>query len=231
LKKKILVVDDERTIVDIIAYNLEQENFSVVCVYDSSSVFDIFSKTKIDLMLLDIMLPGLNGFDVCKKIHECYDVAIIMLTARAEESDKILGFELGADDYITKPFSMRELIARVKANLKRTERNVTQKIINLGNIKIDMNRYEVYRDNKLISLTPKEFELLEFLVTHPNKVFTREELLDKVWHYKYYGDARTVDVTIRRLRSKIEVVADMPRYILTKRGVGYYFNTPKGFME
>jgi two-component system response regulator VicR len=173
------------------------------------------------------MIPDLNGFEVCKKIREQSEVAIIIITALSQESNKIFGFNLGADDYVTKPFSIKELIARIKANLKHT--NTKTNIISFGEIKIDLDRYEIFKNDKLIALTAKEFDLLKFFITHANKVFTRENLLEKVWHYEYCGDARTVDVTIRRLRSKIESTPDTPKYILTKRGVGYFFNLNQDF--
>lgn len=222
MAKKILIADDEKNITDIIAYNLEKENYNIISAYDGQQALNLFASENVDLVLLDIMMPKYNGFDVCKKIRETSQVPIIMLTARAEEIDKVLGLELGADDYITKPFSVNELIARVKANLRRTE-NSEPDIISFGKIKIDFNRYEVFCGDKIISLTPKEFDLLKFLAMNANKVFNREELLNKVWSYEYFGDARTVDVTVRRLRIKIEETPDEPKFILTKRGVGYYF--------
>ena len=221
--KKILIADDEKNISDIIAFNLKNENYDVICAQDGQQALELFKNEKPDLVLLDIMMPKFNGFEVCKKIREESQIPIIMLTARVEEIDKVLGLEIGADDYVTKPFSISELIARIKANLRRSDNNSEPNIISLSNIKIDLNRYEVFCDDKMICLTPKEFDLLKFLASQPNKVFTREELLNKVWSYEYFGDARTVDVTIRRLRMKIEQVPDNPKYILTKRGVGYYF--------
>ncbi|MBR0471023.1 MAG: response regulator transcription factor, partial [Clostridia bacterium] len=186
-----------------------------------------------DLILLDVMLPGLDGWEVCKKVREQSQVPIIMLTAREDEVDKVLGLELGADDYITKPYSMRELAARVKANLRRSAANVTaaqdkapenQDTILSGDLSINVDRYEVSKNGEVIDITLREFELLKFLAQQPGKIFSREKLLENVWGYEYYGDVRTVDVTVRRLREKIEDDPSMPKYIITKRGVGYYFN-------
>jgi len=176
------------------------------------------------------MMPKMDGFEVCKKIREKSQVPIIMLTAKAEEIDKVLGFELGADDYVTKPFGVRELMARVKANLRRHDFSASDELgsdnlMKFGDIAINNNRFEVLRNGEVIDLTRREFELIKFLATQRNQVFTREALLEKVWGYEYFGDVRTVDVTIRRLRSKIEPNPDKPIYILTKRGVGYYFNS------
>jgi two-component system response regulator VicR len=172
------------------------------------------------------MLPKLDGFQVCRKIRECFSTPILMLTAKEEEVDKVLGLEMGADDYVTKPFSMRELLARVKANLRRKDTKIGEKnnaIITSGGLVIDFNKYEVKKDNLVVELTSREFELLKFLSMQSEQVFSREQLLKEVWGYEYYGDIRTVDVTIRRLREKVEDYASSPKYILTKRGVGYYF--------
>jgi len=184
-----------------------------------------------DLILLDVMLPGMDGFEVCRKVREKSQVPIIMLTAREDEVDKVLGLELGADDYITKPYSMRELTARVKANLRRStaqpvveEEPENQNTINSGELSINVERYEVAKNGEIIDITLREFELLKFLAMQPDKIFSREKLLENVWGYEYYGDVRTVDVTVRRLREKIEDDPSMPKYIITKRGVGYYFN-------
>ena len=184
-----------------------------------------------DLILLDVMLPGMDGFEVCRKVREKSQVPIIMLTAREDEVDKVLGLELGADDYITKPYSMLELTARVKANLRRStaqpvveEEPENQNTINSGELSINVERYEVAKNGEIIDITLREFELLKFLAMQPDKIFSREKLLENVWGYEYYGDVRTVDVTVRRLREKIEDDPSMPKYIITKRGVGYYFN-------
>ena len=182
-----------------------------------------------DLILLDIMMPNVDGYEACRKIREKYDTPIIMLTARAEEVDKVLGFELGADDYVTKPFGVRELMARVKANLRKkaaapkTGERQGENILSFNGLTIDVDLYEVKKDGETVSLTIREYELLKFLATQKNQVFSRELLLEKVWGYEYYGDVRTVDVTVRRLREKIEADPSSPKYIMTKRGVGYYF--------
>ena len=226
MNKKILVVDDEKNIVDILKFNLEKEGYYVLTANDGKKGLETALSEEPELILLDIMMPHLDGFQVCKKIREKSQVPIIMLTARAEEIDKVLGFELGADDYVVKPFSIRELMARVKANLRRTDLSeaLSGGVETYGEITIDMNRYEVSRRGETIELTRREFELLKFLATQNTMVFSRETLLEKVWGYEYYGDVRTVDVTIRRLRSKIEDNPDKPRFVLTRRGVGYYFS-------
>lgn len=227
MSRKVLVVDDEKNIVDIVAFNLNKEGYDVLVAYDGKTGLDIALKEKPELVLLDIMMPNLGGFEVCKKIREKSQVPIIMLTARAEEVDKVLGLELGADDYVTKPFSVRELMARVKANIRKKEvkEDFSDDNINVfGDISIDSNKYEVKRKNEIIDLTRREFELIRFLATQKTVVFSREALLEKVWGYEYFGDVRAVDVTIRRLRTKIEEIPETPKYIITKRGVGYYFN-------
>jgi len=227
MDNKILVVDDEKPIVDILRLNLEKNGYKVVMAYDGESAVDMTFSEEPDLILLDVMLPKMDGFTVCKKIREKSSVPIIMLTAREEEVDKVLGLELGADDYMTKPFSLRELMARVKANLRRTQ--ITNKsegggeVLTFGELAIDIEKYEVKKRGESISLTFREFELLKFLATRSGKLFTREQLLNKVWDYEFYGDVRTVDVTIRRLREKIEDNPSLPNYIITKRGVGYFF--------
>ena len=227
MDNKILVVDDEKPIVDILRLNLEKNGYKVVMAYDGESAVDMTFSEEPDLILLDVMLPKMDGFTVCKKVREKSAVPIIMLTAREEEVDKVLGLELGADDYMTKPFSLRELMARVKANLRRTQ--ITNKsegggeVLTFGELAIDIEKYEVKKRGESISLTFREFELLKFLATRSGKLFTREQLLNKVWDYEFYGDVRTVDVTIRRLREKIEDNPSLPNYIITKRGVGYFF--------
>jgi len=224
---KILIVEDEKNIADIIAYNLKKEGFEVICAYDGTSGLKLALEETPELILLDIMLPKMDGFTVCKKIRKTLEVPIIMLTARSEEVDKVLGLEIGADDYVTKPFSMRELLARVKANLRRQEANENSDeddIIIERELKIDPKKYALSKRGKPIPLTTREFELITFLVKQKGQVFTRDALLQKVWGYEYFGDARTVDVTIRRLRSKLEDEPDRPKYVLTKRGVGYYFS-------
>ncbi len=228
MDKKILVVDDEKPIADIIKFNLVKEGFTVVVANDGEEAIKMHDNMLPDLMLLDVMLPKMDGFQVCRKIREKHSTPIIMLTAKEEEVDKVLGLELGADDYITKPFGMRELIARVKANLRRIDLDGTVEagevsVIESGNLSIDLDRYEVSKESIVIELTLREFELLKYLATQENQIFSREQLLKDVWGYEYFGDIRTVDVTVRRLREKIEDDSSSPKYILTKRGVGYYF--------
>ncbi len=228
MRRRILIVDDEKNIVDIIKFNLNKESFDTIEAYDGRSAIEIAEREKPDLILLDVMLPEIDGFTVCRKIRQVSQVPILMLTAREEEVDKVLGLELGADDYVTKPFSPRELMARVKANLRRAiEDSVPQQkdeILRFSDLEIDINRYEVKREGQILELTLREFELVKFLGRQKGQIFTRENLLEKVWGYEYFGDVRTVDVTVRRLREKLEKDASKPVYILTKRGVGYYFN-------
>ena len=230
MDRTILIIDDEQPIVDIVKFNLEKDGYKTLVAYDGVNGLDIALNKNPDLILLDVMLPGMEGFEVCRKVRERSSVPIIMLTAREEEIDKVLGLELGADDYMTKPFSVRELTARVKANLRRAEQPVQEKepaqqnIITYGDLTINVERYEVTKNDKILEITLREFELLKFLATQPEKIFSREKLLENVWGYEYYGDVRTVDVTIRRLREKIEDDPGMPKRIITKRGVGYYFS-------
>ena len=229
--KRILVVDDEKSIVDILRLNLQKEGQTVSEAYDGAEAVEKAlaenSEDRPDLILLDVMLPEMNGFDVCKKIRESSTVPIVMITAREDEVDKVLGLEIGADDYVTKPFSMRELLARVKANMRRVEiepiKEDNNDIIEVGCFKLDCNRYELYKGDKLIDLTVREFELIKFLSAQPNKIYSRKSLLEYVWDYEYYGDVRTVDVTVRRVREKIEEDPSQPKHIMTMRGVGYYF--------
>jgi len=227
MKRKILIVEDEKNIVDILKFNLKKEGFDTIEAYDGKQALEMAEREKPDLILLDIMLPEYDGFTVCKKIRQTMNTPILMLTAREEEVDKVLGLELGADDYITKPFSPRELMARVKANLRRIvedNQTIQGETLTCGDLVIDVNRYEIRRKNEVIELTLREFELVKFLAMQKGQIFSRESLLEKVWGYEYYGDVRTVDVTVRRLREKLEKVPSKPEYILTKRGVGYYFN-------
>ncbi len=229
--KKVLIIEDEQSISDIIKFNLTKEGFEVETAYDGQEGLDMALSHNPNLILLDVMLPSMDGFQVCKKIRESKNTPILMLTAKEEEVDKVLGLELGADDYITKPFGMRELIARIKANIRRTEfvddlKNEPSNVQNFGNLAIDMNRYEVRKNNKALELTLREFELLKYLAEKENRVFSREQLLEEVWGYEYYGDIRTVDVTVRRLREKLEDDSSDPKYIMTKRGIGYYFRRP-----
>lgn len=233
-KKTILIVDDEKPIVDILVYNLEKEGYNTLEANDGVSAVEIAISEKPDLILLDIMLPKMDGLTVCKKIRTSLNVPILMLTAKDEEIDKILGLELGADDYITKPFSVRELMARIKANLRKSEmkdnnnvtseNNKTKKIV-VGSLELDLDKFEAKVDGEVIDLTLREFEVLKFLASQAGQVITREVLLEKVWGYEYYGDIRTVDVTVRRIRGKIEKDTANPRILITKRGVGYYIRT------
>jgi two-component system response regulator VicR len=228
--KKVLIVEDEKNISDIIKINLTKEGYQISTAFDGEEALELFESVNPDLILLDVMLPKIDGFQVCRKIRMTSNVPIIMLTAKEEEVDKVLGLELGADDYITKPFGMRELIARVKANIRRVEfDNVTsneeknQSLISSDDLVIDLIRYEVRKKDVVVELTKREFELISFLASQDNQVFTREQLLKDVWGYEYYGDIRTVDVTVRRLREKIETDSSNPKLLMTKRGVGYYF--------
>lgn len=228
MSKKVLIVDDEKNIVEILKFNLKKEGFDTLEAYDGEQAVEMALGEKPDLILLDVMLPKMDGFTVCRKLRQQISTPILMLTAREEEVDKVLGLELGADDYITKPFSQRELMARVKANIRRTSIEETENgkgnFIKCGGLIIDVDRYEVKRDSNVIDLTLREFELVKFLAMHPGQIFSRENLLEKVWGYEYYGDVRTVDVTIRRVREKLEKDPSVCEYIMTKRGVGYYFN-------
>lgn len=233
-KKTILIVDDEKPIVDILVYNLQKEGYNTLEANDGIEAVDIAMNNKPDLILLDIMLPKMDGLTVCKQIRTKFNMPIIMLTAKDEEIDKILGLELGADDYITKPFSVRELIARVKANLRKFEitsmpveenSNQEKHQIKVGRLLLDLDKFEAKVDGKAIDLTLREFEVLKYLAMQAGQVVTRETLLEKVWEYEYYGDIRTVDVTVRRIRGKIEKDTANPEILITKRGVGYYINT------
>ena len=227
MKNTILIIEDEKPISDIVKFNLEREGYDIITAFDGLDGYQKGIQENVDLILLDIMLPSMNGFDVCRHIREKSSVPIIMVTAKEEEVDKILGLELGADDYITKPFSLRELIARVKANIRRTSmpnnNSAESDLIQHKNLVIDTSKYSVTKNDTVLELTVREYELLKFLAVQPNQVFSREQLLKQVWVYEYYGDIRTVDVTIRRLREKLEDDASNPTYILTKRGVGYFF--------
>lgn len=228
MEKLILVVDDEAPIVDILKFNLTKSGYRVIEAYDGEAGYNLAINEKPDLILLDVMLPKMDGFEVCRKVRDKQQTPIIMLTARDEEVDKVLGLELGADDYMTKPFSVRELLARVKANMRRTVSEVPSDTDSdtsvFGSLSINTTKYEVAKNGNVIDLTLLEFELLKFLSMQPGKVFTREILLENVWGYEYFGDVRTVDVTVRRLREKIEDNPASPDFIMTKRGVGYYFN-------
>ena len=236
--KRILVVEDEKDIQNIIKAFLENAEYKVETADDGLDAINLIQNNNYDLILLDIMLPRLDGLSVCKRIKNSLNVPIIMLTAKDGEIDKILGLELGADDYITKPFSVRELVARVKANLRKVEavsapkrleeinedKKKPTKIV-LGELELDLDKFEVKVRGQIIDLTLREFEVLKFLATQPEQVVTRETLLEKVWGYEYYGDIRTVDVTVRRIREKIEKDTSAPKILITKRGVGYYIST------
>ncbi len=231
-KKTILIVDDEQHIVDILVYNLEKEGYNTLQANDGLTAVDIALSKKPDLILLDIMLPKMDGLAVCKRIRHTLNVPILMLTAKDEEIDKILGLELGADDYVTKPFSVRELMARIKANLRKAEASLiddtiqektgTSNKIIVGDLSLDLDKFEVKIKDEVVDLTLREFEVLKYLASQPGQVITREVLLEKVWGYEYYGDIRTVDVTVRRIREKIEKDTSAPKILITKRGVGYY---------
>ena len=236
--KTILIVDDEPPIREVLVYNLKKEGYNVIEAEDGVTAVNIATEQRPDLILLDIMLPKLDGLSVCKRIKNTYNVPILMLTAKDSEIDKILGLELGADDYITKPFSVRELVARVKANLRKvdasnnvgrldafeTEKKKENKII-VNDLELDLDKFEVKVRGEIMDLTLREFEVLKFLASQPGQVVTRETLLEKVWGYEYYGDIRTVDVTVRRIREKIEKDTSAPKILITKRGVGYYIAT------
>lgn len=226
MSNRVLIVDDEKNIANIIKYNLEKEGYIVETANDGQEGIDKVMIFKPDLVLLDIMMPKKDGFQVLKEIRLEHTFPVIMLTAKEEEVDKVLGLELGADDYVVKPFSMRELIARVKANLRRIEfSNLPDdnEIIRSKDLVIDLIKYEVKKNGQVVDVTLREYELLKFLASSTEQVFSREQLLEEVWGYEYYGDIRTVDVTVRRLREKIEDKDGEFEYILTKRGVGYYF--------
>lgn len=229
---KILLVEDDRTLLDVLKYNLTKEGFIVTFAADGVQAINMARTEKPDLIVLDIMLPRLDGFKVCHILRKEMSVPIIMLTAKASETDKVVGLELGADDYITKPFSMREFLARVKAVLRRTETikqgtsafgETTPSVIKAGDLEVDLIRHKVSRGSTVIELSPKEFDLLAFMAKNKEQVFSRDQLLEKVWGYDYAGDTRTVDVHIRWLRQKIEADAAHPKHLLTVRGVGYKF--------
>ena len=236
--KTVLIVDDEQAIIDVLKFNLVKEGYKILEAKDGQTGLDMALSEKPDLIMLDIMLPKIDGLTVCKRVKNSYNIPIILLTAKDTEIDKIVGLELGADDYITKPFSVRELVARVKANIRKAdiriegtkednqnqkgEKAKTTKKIIVGELELDLDRFEVKVRNKIIDLTLREFEVLKCLASQPGQVVTREVLLEKVWGYEYYGDIRTVDVTVRRIREKIEADTSVPKILITKRGVGYY---------
>ena len=227
MSRKVLVVDDEKLIVKGIRFSLEQDGMDVDCAYDGEEALKLIRENKYNIILLDVMLPKLDGFQVCQQVREFSDVPIVMLTAKGEDMDKILGLEYGADDYITKPFNILEVKARIKAIMRRTERRTEERPegrqIVKGDMKIDCEGRRVVIGEREVNLTAKEFDLLELLAMNQDKVYSRENLLNIVWGYEYPGDARTVDVHIRRLREKIEKNPSDPKYVHTKWGVGYYF--------
>ena len=229
MAQRVLVVDDEKLIVKGVRFSLEQEGMEVDCAYDGEEAVQKAKENEYDIILLDVMLPKLDGFEVCQQIREFSSVPVIMLTAKGDDMDKILGLEYGADDYITKPFNILEVKARIKAIIRRTKKKAPEKenrkVVEKGDLHLDCDSRRLYIGGKEINLTAKEFDLLELLVFHPNKVYSREDLLNTVWGYDYPGDARTVDVHIRRLREKIEVNPGVPDYVHTKWGVGYYFQS------
>lgn len=241
---KILVVDDEQPIADILKFNLEKEGYEVICAFDGGEAVRLAFEEQPDLMLLDLMLPVKDGMDVCREVRTKLHMPIIMLTAKDTEIDKVLGLELGADDYVTKPFSTRELLARVKAHLRRQTKNdkqsesaaaaeggqdphAEQQGLKLFNLFIDTDMYVVYKNAEPLDLTHREFELVHYMARNSGKVMTREHLLQAVWGFEYFGDVRTVDVTIRRLREKIEDDPSRPEFIMTRRGLGYMMRNPK----
>lgn len=243
-KKTILIVDDEKMILNLLSCNLIKEGYNVIEATDGLEAISKAQEKRPDLILLDVMLPKLDGLSVCKRVKNIMNVPILMVTAKDDELDKIVGLELGADDYITKPFSIRELLARIKANLRKADviANVEQEekeipkseetpevkrtnIIKVGVLTLDLDRFEVMVNDRIVDLTLREFEVLKFLASDPGQVITRETLLEKVWGYEYYGDIRTVDVTVRRIREKIERDTSNPKILITKRGVGYYIAT------
>ncbi|WP_433944798.1 response regulator YycF [Paenibacillus sp. SN-8-1] len=235
MQGKILVVDDEQPIADILKFNLEKEGYEVILAFDGISAVDLALSEQPDLILLDLMLPGKDGMDVCREVRAKLETPIIMLTAKDGEIDKVLGLELGADDYVTKPFSTRELLARVKAQMRRrqskpgetAENDAGKQGLHLFDLFIDTDMYTVYKSGEPLDLTHREYELVYYMARNAGKVMTREHLLQAVWGFEYFGDVRTVDVTIRRLREKIEDDPSKPEYILTRRGLGYLMRSSK----
>jgi len=224
--KKVLVVDDEPTLVATLKYNLEREGYQVITASDGDSGLSLARSDRPDLVVLDLMLPAIDGFEVCRLLRREMTVPILMLTAKADEVDKVVGLELGADDYVTKPFSMRELLARVRALLRRAETApaVEMELLAVGDLQVDLRRREASRQGRVLTLKPKEYELLLFLLRNRGRAFTREQLLDQIWGYEFAGDTRTVDVHVRWLRQKIEDEPAKPTRLITIRGVGYRFD-------
>ena len=229
---KVLIVEDDRTLLDVLKYNLTKEGHDVVTASDGVEALDVARNKKPDLIVLDVMLPKLDGFEVCRILRREMTVPILMLTAKASETDKVVGLELGADDYMTKPFSMREFLARIRAMLRRAEmtklveisaKETAPSLIKVGDLEIDFARHKVSQSGTIIDLSPKEFDLLAFLIKNREQVFSRDQLLEKVWDYDYAGDTRTVDVHVRWLRQKIEADPANPIHLLTVRGIGYKF--------
>ena len=232
MARKVLIVDDEKAIVDILEYNLKKEDYDTVKAYDGKEGLQMARTENPDLILLDIMLPYMDGFEVCRTLREeGNNVPIIMLTAREEETDKVFGLENGADDYITKPFSMRELLARVKSNMRRSAAAAPaaavpaaeENVLCFEGLTIDLDRHAVSKNGAEVDLTEREYEIIRFMAQTPGKIISRQELMSEVWQYDYFGDLRTVDVAVRRLREKLEDNPAEPRYVMTKRGAGYYF--------
>lgn len=221
---RILVVDDEKLLVKGVKFNLENEGYEVECAYDGASAVELARNGRFDLIILDVMMPELDGQEACMRIREFSNVPIIMLTAKSEDADKLMGFECGADDYVTKPFNILELKARIRALLRRSGGLENQNNrITAGSLTVDTQERNVYKDGKPVELTAREFDLVELLIRNLNRVYSRENLLDLIWGYEYRSDIRTVDVHIRRIREKLETVPAEPEYIMTKWGVGYYF--------
>jgi two-component system response regulator VicR len=232
--EKILVVDDEQPIADILKFNLEKEGYEVICAYDGARAVELAFTEEPDLIVLDLMLPVKDGMDVCREVRSRQNTPIIMLTAKDTEIDKVLGLEMGADDYVTKPFGTRELLARVKAQLRRQQKEQqgapdagAPQGLRIHGLLIDSDMYVVYKEGETLDLTHREFELLNYLARNSGRVMTREHLLQAVWGYEYLGDIRTVDVTVSRLREKIEDDPSKPEYIITRRGLGYMMRNPK----
>ncbi|WP_282942658.1 response regulator YycF [Paenibacillus sp. RC67] len=228
---RIMIVEDEKPITEIIQFNLEKEGYEVTCVYNGDEAIELALNQPPDLMLLDLMLPGSDGIEVCRLVRQKHQFPIIMLTAKDTVLDKVLGLEMGADDYVIKPFSNRELLARIKANLRRNKVNdrkdePAESMIFVGELTINPSEYTVIKRRKAVELTYREFELLLYLSMHVDKVFSREHLLQQVWQFDYIGDVRTVDVTVRRLREKIEDDPGVHKYIITRRGIGYTMRDP-----